>query len=642
VAEDVNGRLWGGTWGYGAFVRRGDRFEPVPGLDFNLSVLALLHLREDEFFAGTSAGLLHFQAGKTSWITQAGKFGSPDVRAVVKDQEGRVWFGMLGGGLGCLKDGQLKQFRKADGLSSDFIQCLRADDDGSLWIGTFGGGLTRLKHGKFSAIGEKQGLPNNVICDIEEDAQGFFWMSSQAGIMRASKAELNRCADGLCREVAVRSYDMNDGLPTVQCSGGLQPAGCKTSDGRLWFPTAKGLVAIDPENVKTNQLPPPVVIEEATIDDRVAFDGADDSRPMVIPPGSHRIEFRYTGLSLVAAEKVRFKYRLNGWDKEWINAGTRRVAHYAYIPPGNYAFQVIACNNDAVWNETGAQIAFAALPYFWQTVWFRILSGAATLAAGGGIVWLDARRRMRRKLERLERQRSLEQERTRIANDIHDDLGVQLTRIGMLSDPARIALQGSEQASADLNRIYTATHELTRAMDEIVWAVNPHHDTFESLVNYLHKFAQDFLEAADLRCRLDMPIQLPSWPLSAEVRHNLFLAFKETLNNVVKHANATEVRISLALETAAFTLAIEDNGRGFVLENTEDGIISLPAQQGRGNGLRNMKHRLAEINGCCEITSVPGRGTQVTFVLPVKLDSSGPGPAGGHADEPVTLNPPPS
>jgi len=623
VSEDASGCLWGGTWDSGAFVQQGDHFQPAPGLDFPLGVRAFLQMRKNDFLVGTTRGLLHFQDGKTNWIgiEPRAKAGTPDVRAIAVGPQGRVWFGMFGAGLGCIKDGNVTHFGKSDGLSSDYVQCLRAEADGSLWIGTFGGGLSRLKQGKFSMIGESQGLPDNVICDIEADGHGFFWISTPSGIMRAGQDELNRCADGLCEELAFRKFDVSDGMPTGQCSGGSQPAGCRTADGRLWFPTAKGLVVIDPNDVKLNERPPPVIIEDATVDGRLAFVGGMDSRPMAIPPGAHRIEFRYTGLSLAAPDKVRFKYRLVGLDQDWISAGNSRVANYAYIPPGEHTFQVIACNNDGVWNQSGASLAFTSLPYFWQTIWFRVFGGGMTLAAGGGIVWLDARRRTRSKLERLERQRSLEKERTRIANDIHDDLGIQLTRIGMLCDPARVASRGSERAAADLNQIYHATHELTRAMDEIVWAVNPHHDTLESLVNYLHKFAQDFLETTGLRCRLDVPIQLPAWPLFAEVRHNLFLAFKEALNNAVKHANASEARISLSLEASGFSLVVEDNGRGFVPGDHAEEGNTPPSKVGTGNGLKNMKHRLAEVGGRCEIRSVPGLGTKVTFVVPLALEN---------------------
>jgi signal transduction histidine kinase len=408
---------------------------------------------------------------------------------------------------------------------------------------------------------------------------------------------------------------MSDGLPTIECSGGFQPAGCRTPDGRLWFPTIKGLVSISPGEVMTNLLAPPVLIEKLLIDDLVTSNPIPDGSSLQVPPGRHRIEFQYTGLSFVAPERVRFKCRLNGLDKEWLDLGNKRVVNYSYIPPGRYGFQVTACNNDGIWNETGAQLGFEVMPFFWQTLWFRMLGGGTAVVASGGIVWLDSRRRMRRRLERLERQRAVENERTRIAHDIHDDLGAHLTRISILSDPGRNEQSGVQAASANLSRIHGTARELTRAMDEIVWAANPQHDTFESLVNYLHKFAQDFLESADIRCRVDVPFDLPCWPLSPEIRHNLFLAFKEALNNAVRHAGASEIRIHLKLEPDGFALMIEDNGKGFALGTVETGNGLAHFE---GNGLKTMQSRLAGINGRCEFHSVAGRGTVVTFRLPVK------------------------
>jgi signal transduction histidine kinase len=255
------------------------------------------------------------------------------------------------------------------------------------------------------------------------------------------------------------------------------------------------------------------------------------------------------------------------------------------------------------------------MPFFWQTTWFRILCGGVALVASGWIVWQAGRRRMRRRLERLERQQAVEHERTRIAHDIHDDLGTHLTRIAMLSDPGRNELGGAQAASINLNRIHGTARELTRAMDEIIWAANPHHDTLDSLANYLHKFAQDFLESADIRCRVDIPFDLPSWPLSPEVRHNLFLACKEALNNAVKHAGASEIRIRLELGPASCTLKIEDNGRGFALDAVAAG--NAPAQSD-GNGLKTMQARLTAIGGRCEFCSVLGQGTTVTFRFPIQ------------------------
>jgi signal transduction histidine kinase len=407
-------------------------------------------------------------------------------------------------------------------------------------------------------------------------------------------------------------------MPTIECAEGLQPAGCKTADGRLWFPTSKGLVAVNPLDVETNPLPPPVEMEAMQVDDRPMTKG-NGAELIQVPPGRHRFEFQYTGLSFVDPEKVQFKCRLNGFDADWVNAGTKRTVNYNYIPPGDYSFQVIACNNDGVWNKTGASIAFSVLPYFWQTLWFRILAWILMIATSGGLVWFETRRRMRQKLERLEWQRAVEHERARIAHDIHDDLGAQLTRISMLSESARGELDNPERAVAGLNQIYDTARNLTRAMDEIVWAVNPRHDTLESLASYLEKFAQDLLVAAGIRCRLDMPMEFPAWRLTADVRHNLFLAFKEAIHNVVKHSAASETYIRLIARTTSFQLTIEDNGRGFVPGTRRNNPPNDSPRLSSGNGLENMTRRLAEIHGSCDIQSAPGQGTQVIFTVPLKI-----------------------
>jgi signal transduction histidine kinase len=594
------------------FAQKDDSFDFAPGLeDFRAPIPALLFLR-DELWIGTTAGLLRYNDGKLERFSEIDGKPFGDVRAIAQDKSGALWFGTAGSGLVCLQDGNFRRFKKSDGLSSDFIECLHFADDGALWVGTFGGGLNRFKSGKFSVINREQGLPNSVIGHIESDGRGFFWMSSYGGILRASEKDLNRCADGELSELVFLNYGINDGLPTLECSEGLQSAGGKTADGRLWFPTAKGLVAADPTGVKLNPLPPPVRIEQMRVDDKKFADG-NDVKPLKIPPGRHRVELEYTGLSFVAPEKVRFKCRLKNFESEWADAGTKRVATYNYIPPGNYSFQVTACNNDGVWNETGASLKFEVLPYFWQTTWFHVFGGVATVLLAGGVVWFDTRRRMRRKLERAERQRDIERERTRIARDIHDDLGAQLTRITMMSESARGDLANPGRAAAGLEKIYDTARELTRSMDEIVWAISPRHDTLESLATYLEKFAQDWLATAGIRCRLDLPLQFPEWHLTSEVRHNVFLAFKEALHNTVKHSGASEVLIRLAAKEKSFELAVTDNGRGFAAGEKVEKVSAAHDRAASGNGLENMRRRLTGIGGSCEIQSTPGGGTKVIF-----------------------------
>ncbi|MGD1087729.1 MAG: two-component regulator propeller domain-containing protein [Verrucomicrobiota bacterium] len=616
VAEDARGELWVGTWSSGLFMRHGDHFGPAPGLEPAANQMTAIFCEgPGKLWIGTGEGLLLYESGKGTWFGEADSVARKRVRAVIKDGQGAIWFGTYGAGLGCLKNGTVQQYRKADGLASDYIECLHLDDEGTLWIGTYGGGLTRLKQGRFAVMAKDQGLPNDVICDIQDDGLGFFWMSSYGGIIRVSKSELNQCADGRIKELHCVTYGLSDGLPTLECSDG---PGCKTADGRLWFPTTKGLVTVDPANVTTNQLAPPVVIEAMLVDDQPVTNEVP-AAILQIPPGRHRLEFQYAGLSLSAPDKVRFKYRLTGFETGWVDAGTKRAVDYNYIPPGDYSFQVTACNNDGVWNDAGTEIKFKVLPYFWQTLWFLVLAATVALSASGGIVWYNTRQRMRRKLERVERQRDIERERARIAHDIHDDLGAHLTRISMLSESVREGLNDPGQAIAGLNQIYDTANELTRSMDEIVWAVNPRHDTLESLTSYLEKFAQDLLATAGIRCRLDMPMQFPEWRLTSEVRHNLFLALKEALHNVVKHSAAAETYIRFTIKTTCFELAIEDNGRGFITATREQIPSADSSRFSSGNGLENMVRRLAEIGGRCNIQSAPGQGTKVIFTVPLKI-----------------------
>lgn len=635
-----------GTWGGGLLALGNDgRFAPAAGLtSITAPATALYEDSRGDLWLGTTAGIHRYHQGKLVWFAGKAQLALPDVRAITQTPDGTLWFGMSGGGLGCVRDGQVHQYRKADGLGGDFVIALYADPLGSLWLGTSDNGLTRLKNGKFSVITTTNGLPTRIISHIVDDGAGNLWLGSHHGILRAGKAELDRCADGLESSVRFLSYGKAEGLNTEICSGGFQPGACHGADGRLWFPTGQGLAIVSPASATTNAIQPPVVIETVLVDNQAvepgllaasaqssglsspssvspagvpSRTGASSPPRLRITPGRHRFEFHYTGLSFIDPDKVEFKYRLDGLEREWQDAGNKRLAQYSYLPPGAYTFQVIACNNDGLWNETGASLALVVLPFFWQTWWFQLicLAGGAG-AIGFGVLWVT-RRRVRLKLEQLERQRALERERARIARDIHDDLGASLTRITMLSQSVRAEVEASPQTAADVDQIYGTARELTRAMDEIVWAVNPKHDTLDSLVTYLGRFAQNFLSTAGIRCRLDVPVNLPSWALTSEIRHNVYLALKEALNNVVKHAHATEVRLSLELQPHGFLLVVADNGHGFDWD-TSTARVTHPSDNGRfasGNGVNNMRRRLEEIGGQCDWDTAPGEGTRVKIAV---------------------------
>jgi signal transduction histidine kinase/streptogramin lyase len=609
VSEDSSDRLWVGSWGNGMFVRSDGRFLPPPGLEnINAPMAAILHARDGVTWIGTADGLIRYDHGAVKWFGEKEGIKQPDVRAIAETPDGTIWFGTLGAGLGRLQRGAVKQFGKADGLGSDYVQSLYASTDGTLWIGTYGGGLVRLKHDHFFRFTSLMGLPDNFICGIEEDSNGALWVSTRSGIFRVTVKALDDFAEGQSAAINCQTFGKGEGMSSVECSGGFQPSVCKTADGRIWFPTSKGLAVLNPDTAHLRHWAVPVNIEEILADGRALVVPPSEGALLQIPPGWQRFEFHYTGLSFIAPEKIQFQCRLDGWEKTWVDAGTKRVAEYNYLPPGTYHFHVRASNGDGFWDDSDAEIGFVVLPEFWQTWWFHILAILLAVAAITSVVWQVSRRRMRRKLEAAERQQAVERERTRIAKDIHDHLGANLTRISLLSQSAHGELENTAQAAEQLERIYSTSRELTRSMDEIVWAVNPQHDTLDSLASYLGNFAQEYLVSLGIRCRLEVPLHLPNWPINAEMRHNVFLAFKEALHNVVKHSGATEVSIYLNLEPPSFSLLVRDNGKGF-------NPAAVVERAGRGNGLKNMRQRLEKLGGHCEIHSAPGAGTEVKFCI---------------------------
>lgn len=614
VTETGDGVAWAATfWRGSPFRLENGRFVRPAGIDPDSSAVFALVPGEPagRLLIGNRDGLLQWDNGRATWLIKAQDDSGGGIRAIVTDREGGIWCGYARGGLARLAGGKLTYFRKEDGLASDAVQCLWADEAGALWIGT-DAGLCRYKEGRFATLAAAQGVADSFIGYIMDDGVGHLWLSTHHGLQRVAKQELNRCADGLTETITSRVYDHSDGLPTIEFTGGLQAAGCRTPDGRLWFACTKGVVCVDPRRIESNRTPPPVVIETLLVDGQQVASAAGTLADR-LPPDHQRMEIRYSGLSYVAPNKVLFKYRLEGIDQDWIDAGGRRAAFYSRLPAGNYRFQVIACNNDGVWNNEGAALAFTVAPFFWQTWWFL---GSCALLAGAAVAHgarYLTRRRLQRKVEQLERENAVERERARIAQDIHDDVGASLVQIAMLSQPTGANLPGDDRAATLLARIYTTARDVTRTLDEIVWAVDPSHDTLDSLVDYMGRYAQSALAVTNVRCRLDLPVAVPAWPLTAEIRHNLFLAYKEALNNAIKHAGASEVRIALTLAPDTFTLSVRDNGSG----RAEGPGTPAPGARVRvGRGLSNMHKRLARIGGRCDIASVAGEGTLVSFLVP--------------------------
>lgn len=562
--------------------------------------------QQNELWLGDGDELTLLRAGKpTSYTTKDGLAGNV-VQAILEDRRRNLWFG-TDGGLSRLTGGKFTNFTMQQGLSANSINALYEDNEQTLWIGTIGGGLNRFRDGKFQAYTTAQGLFSDDVLAILEDNHGSLWMSCFNGIFRVRKETLNDLDLGKIKTIPCASYGKSDGMASSQCNGVAQPAGWKDKNGKLWFPTTKGLVVADP-NTQFNETPPPVMIEEIFADKQKSqLNLYGSNTPLRIKPGRGELEFHYTALSLQEPEKNRFKYKLEGFDPEWVDAGPRRVAYYDNLSPGSYKFRVIACNNDGAWNEAGLGVALVVLPHFWQTAWFfTIITLVAVSVLAGSVRHLTSRK-LHLELAVLEQQHAVEKERSRIARDMHDDLGARLSEVLLLSDLTRKNGGKPEEVRALTGKISRAARDLVDSLDALVWAVNPRNDSLDRFADYVAETSALYLETSGIRCVFELPPRLPALPLSSEVRHNLFLVVKEALHNIVKHADASEARISLCIENDILSLHIADNGRGF-----PDSAYSRS-----GNGLINMEDRMKKIGASFHIAKRPGNGTLIAVNIPV-------------------------
>jgi ligand-binding sensor domain-containing protein/signal transduction histidine kinase len=392
ICEDRDGNMWFGTYGSGLNRLENGKFTRYThkqGLSHDV-VLSIYEDREGTLWIGTGNGLNRLDpknGGFTTYTTEHG-LSNNYVRVIYQDREGGLWIGTRGGGLNRFKDGKFTSYTTEDGLSNNRVRAIYEDKDGYVWIGTYGGGLNRMdpKKQEFIPITGKHGLFDDKVHKILEDDMENFWISCNKGIFQVSKKALNDFCRGKIKEVRCVSYNEKDGMKDRECNGVSQPSGWKSRDGKLWFPTMKGVVMIDPNHIKINRAAPPVKIEEIIVDDKTYKPPlCEDDMKQISTPGKKRFEFHYIGLSFLYPGKVKYRYRLEGFDKEWRSVGKERTAQYTGLLPGNYTFRVKACNNDGVWNEQGASVSFYLNPYFYRTWWFTSL---CVLAVGFSVFTL--------------------------------------------------------------------------------------------------------------------------------------------------------------------------------------------------------------------------------------------------------------
>jgi ligand-binding sensor domain-containing protein/signal transduction histidine kinase len=615
VLEDSQKMLWVGTRGQG--LERFDRerkivthFTHNPDNPRSLGdnfVLSLLEDRTGRLWIGTSGGVLDCYERKSrdflhfrSDPRDSGALSGEWVNALLEDRMGTLWVGTSGGLQKLNKgSGDFTHYRCdpkiVNSLSSNAVYSLCEDSRGTLWIGT-GAGLNRfdVPSGSFTHFTLKNGLASDNIDGILEDEHGFLWLGTGKGVSRLDP-----------RTGSVRNYDAADGVRIQQCWG---QSSFKSKTGEMYFGGINGFVRFHPDSIRDNPYVPPVVISAfKTFDRFVQLDTVVSEKSVVrLSYKENVFAFEFVALNYSSAQKNQYAYKLDGFDDDWIYCGTRHTATYTNLDGGEYAFRVKGSNNDGVWNEEGVVIAVIITPPFWATWWFRGFAFIALLVSVGGIIRYFEMRKLKKFIAHLEQERALERERIRISQDLHDEVGASLSQIAIISE---LAIKNSGKTGAvtpQLQSISQLAGEVVDSISAIVWAINPHNDKLDNLMGYMREYASDFFESTPIECRFDFPDELPRSPLSAEVRRTIFLVMKEALNNVAKHSCATVVQITLRVTHAQIELRIEDNGKGFAGEHMAS----------HGNGLRNMKTRIEDIHGTCDIQSEPDNGTRIRLVVP--------------------------
>ena len=603
LCADPRGGVWLGTpdglmrWENGNVTRLG----------FRESIGALVMDRANGLWIATfDGGVSRLLDGVITAFPTEG--GLVQARAMAEDASGRMWIGTQQGDLFRRENDQWVRMPLPGAGAEETVRFIVPDGKDTVWIGTLLGGIFRWKNGEMRRVPGGNGISlaevRSLIIEPGKPAlQDTFWIGTATGLLRVRRGDLEGVLDGSRPTMNVISCGSNEGLPNAEFAVGFGNSAIRTKDGHLWMGTNRGALEIHPGSGPDVPKPAKVIIEEAS-SGLLTLRGSSP-RDWVFPPNPGSILIRYTLPELRAPEQVRFRYRLAGSDDgEWIPAGRQRETMIVRPAPGDYRFEVAAAVADGPWLPETATVAFSVRAAWWQT---RVFQWGAALAAIGGLA-AGVRRiemlRVRARIRRLKQQRAVEIERTRIARDMHDELGANLTHIAATSRLA--VLDPPEAARGHLNEISSIVRQTVDSLDEIVWAVNPGNDTLASLIEYIGKFAVRFLAASGVEGELDLPDNLPAHPLAADVRHHLFLAVKEALNNVVKHSGARTATLAVTLDGEILRIVVADDGRGF-----EPG-----SEAAHSNGLRNMRERMAGIGGSCHIDS--GIGTRATLELPLR------------------------
>jgi signal transduction histidine kinase/ligand-binding sensor domain-containing protein len=528
------------------------------------------------------------------------KDGITDIRCIESTPDGTLWFGMESEGLASIRDGKLKRIPQDGSLSNSHITTLYFDEsDDTLWIGTCGSGLLQIRDAQLSSAA----LTLHTITQIIDDTLDRLWLLTEKGIAVIEKDQLR----GPAEQITPLMIDKNEGVNlTMQIDDGATTA-CRHEDGSIWVIAGKKLLTFQPEDIKRDSTPVQILIRNIRLNNKVY--AVNEKKSLTLPPGVHRMDINFSALSYCAPRRINFRCRMVGLNDNWIELGSRRFSSYQHLKPGKYRFELLAANRDGVWNPTPETLLITVQPQFWETWWFKVglyvIGSVCLVLLSLGV----AERINRRKLIRAEKMQAVEQERTRIAMDIHDEIGSELTRMSMLSHRVAQAFSKNDlcRAPSQVNEMEHVALKLIRALDEIVWVVSPINDTLDNLVAYISKYTAGILHKAGISCNIDLPTELPKHPMPGPVRHDIFLAVKEAVNNAIKHSEATQITLRTEMLTKSIRIALIDNGKG----------LAAPQDERFQNGLKNMQKRMELAGGRFSILKNKTEGTTVEFYYPV-------------------------
>ena len=511
--------------------------------------------------------------------------------AIAEDAQGNIWVGAWDG---------LYVYNRAKGsvtrynhnpadsrsISDNEVRSIFLSKTGGAWIGTLHGGLNHFdpKTGVFTAYTTDNGLPNNSIYTILEDNNGFLWLGTNAGLCRFSK-----------KDHSVRNYTPRDGTQNYEFNTN---AACVASNDLLCFGGRTGFNIFHPDSLANGFAPPKPVITRFKIFDK-EYPVTDST--LMLSHGQNSFSFEFASLSYYRSSNHQFAHMLEGADPNWIESGNRHYISYAHLPPGQYTFKVRVANYTGVWSKEIATLKFTISPAWYNTWWFRLL---AVLAIAAGVYsFYNYRIRQIKKLYTV---------RNRIASDLHDEIGSTLSSISLSSTMIQRRLQVSDTVTNNLLlQVSSNTNNMLEALSDIVWAINSSNDRFDNVVNRIRAFAIELLEPAGICIHFNVGDGVSDLNLNMQQRKDLYLIFKEAINNTLKYAACKNVTINISRKgTKTLVLEIKDDGKGFDMENLDKKSNSLS-----GNGIRNMRKRAAELVGKLDIVSAPQKGTTILLVF---------------------------